>query len=210
MNSLDLFLNDDSKVCIYYGGAGKGSTMTGILKLRKYIEQGKSCAVVMRNGKDLAVSGGIIECAMKEFSGVTLLSKRLMVFDNKATITFLTVDELDKTKFDCMFIDNVNQIDETFDIDYLKSRCDVLWMSSNSTKTRGFVFETLKPYLNKKDNFYIPNSTTIKIGGVNFIHGTCEDNKNLLQAVPDYKKHLLSLPRDSRNSLLNGYFVEKN
>lgn len=210
MNSLDLFLNDDSRVCIYYGGAGKGGTMTGILKLKKYIEQGKSCAVVMRNGKDLAVSGGIIECAMNEFSGFMILSKRLMVFENKATITFLTSDELDKARFDCMFIDNVNQIDERFTIEYLKSRCDSLWMNSNSTKTRGFVFETLKPYLTKEANFYTPNAKVTKTGEVTCIHGTCSDNKKLLEIMPDYKKQLCTLPKDLRNSLLNGYFVEKN
>lgn len=214
MNSIQLFLNSGASVVIYTGGAGKGGSYTGLLKLKQYLLEGYSCAVVMRNKPDLRTCGGVFTTSKE------ILSKEIhyenkqelfLVMKNGATLSFLTPEEIMGRKFDYMFVDNASQVDEAYTLDFFFKRSNKqLIMNTNSTKDRGFIFNLVKPYLVEHEDHYKFDKE--KNGwiyeGVQVIHGTCADNEDLLKKIPNYSKQLECLSRINKFKLLYGHYIK--
>lgn len=193
MTNLDLFKEANGN-CIYLGGAGKGGSYTGLLKLAEHVEQGKKCAVVVRNKKWLHE----LRANLKEITAK----------DSK--VDFLSIDALHGRLYDVLFVDCCNQLDEDYDLDYFKRRAKTVIINTNSTKCRGSIFNTIKSHLIKHDGYYeFPdNLNGIEVCGFKYFHGTCFDNVRFIKQNPRYVVTLWNLPKDQRNSLLFGHFVE--
>jgi len=214
MKSIQLFLNSGASVVIYTGGAGKGGSYTGLLKLKKYLLEGNSCAVVMRNKPDLKTYGGVFTTSKE------ILSKEIhyenkpelfLIMKNGATLSFLTPEELVGRKFDYTFVDNASQVDEAYTLEFFSKRSNKqLIMNTNSTKDRGFIFNLVKPYLVEHEDYYEfdKEKNGCIYDGVQVIHGTCEDNIEILDSYPDYIKNLSNLSRLDSYRLLYGHYVK--
>lgn len=212
MNNRELFLNDNSPVSIFTGGAGKGGTYTGLLKFKPYLEKGLSCAVVMRNKKDMFVGGGIFEYAkeiyLEQIANWTQQPTRINM-SNGSSIKFVSADDLTGRKFDCLFIDNASQVDEEYSLNYFQRSARVcLWFNTNSTKNRGFIYEQVEPYLHKSCDNHVFDHVKSRLSNsdVKVYHGTCLDNQELLKEYPNYIKTLMSLSKKDRDKLLYGYY----
>lgn len=214
MNSVKLFLNSGSPVVVYTGGAGKGGSYTGILKLKEYLLEGYSCAIIMRNKRDLKIGGGLFHISKKILSEDIHYENKLelfLVMKNGATLSFLTPEEIVGRKFDCIFVDNASQVDEAYTLDFFFKKCKKqLIFNTNSTKDRGFIFSLIKPYLIEHDDYYefdkLKNGFVFE--GVQVIHGTCYDNEHLLKEIPSYYKQLECLGRIDKFKLLYGHYMK--
>ncbi len=214
MNSIQLFLNSGASVVIYTGGAGKGGSYTGLLKLKQYLLEGHSCAVVMRNKPDLKTFGGVFTTSKEILSQEIHYENKLELFlimKNGATLSFLTPEEITDRKFDYIFVDNASQVDEAYTLDFFfKKSNKQLIMNTNSTKDRGFIFNLVKPYLVEHEDYYEFDKE--KNGwiydGVQVIHGTFKDNTKILDIYPDYPKQLACLSRIDKFKLLYGHYIK--
>lgn len=213
MNGRELFLNDTNKISIMIGGAGNGGSYTGLLKLGKFIEQGKRCAVVMRNRKDIHVAGGIYYEAFKMYHDEDMViverteGELGWLFPNGAIVKFAIPEDIILDRFDCMFVDNASQLDEIYQLDYFTSRADYVWFSSKSSKTRGFIFKQAEPYLVDHGEYYkFVHPETFK--DVTIYHATCHDNKEFILRYPEYVQNLLNLSRKDQWKLYYGYFIK--
>lgn len=214
MNSIQLFLNSVAPVVIYTGGAGKGGSYTGLLKLKQYLLEGHSCAVVMRNKPDLRVHGGVFTTYKEILAEEIHYENNLelfLVMKNGVTLSFLTPEEIVGRKFDYVFVDNASQVDEAYTLDFFFKRSNKqLILNTNSTKDRGFIFNLVKPYLVEHEDYYEFDKE--KNGwiyeGVQVIHGTCKDNEDFLKKFPDYSKQLECLSRVDKFKLLYGHYIK--
>lgn len=214
MNNRELFLNDTSPICIYTGGAGKGGSHTGLLKLKPYLEQGMSCAVVRSNMKDILVGGGVLSQAEDLFYEIVVSKSKVdkvLHTINGGSLRFLPASSLMGMKFDYVFVDSASQVDEKYSLDYfLRSVNNRIWFNTNSTKNRGFIFDLLEDYLEdcgeyyEFNKFYESPTNQIKV-----IHGTCLDNPELLSLYPNYIKTLASQSKIMKGKLLNGYYYKE-
>lgn len=216
MNSIDLLLSNKDKICFYVGGAANGGTYTSLLKLKRYIQHGKDCAVVMRNKSSLFNSGCIFSTAeklMPNFKKIVSDSSVVLMADNGSSLTFLICDDfITQDKFyDVVLLDNASQIDESYSlISFLLKAKDQLIVVSNSTKTRGFVFNNLSDFLLDCGEYYIfnPALSGVSIKGITAIHGTCKDNVEFLKNNETYVKQLSCLPKKDFNILFHGYYYK--
>lgn len=209
MSNLESFLSDNSNVCLYTGGAGRGGTYAGILKFSPYLDRGYDCSIVSMNRKSLISE--IYEYVQEIYPNASFCEREMYFVFPKGSKLYLDSPESQKGReLKAVFVDNANQLDEKYPLSYFIRPNRIVWLNSN-TKCRGFVFDLIKPLLIDCGEYYaLPqcNNGCI-INGVRVIHGTCLDNPNLIQELdPEYASKLLCLSRPSRHKLFYGHYYK--
>lgn len=212
MNNREKFLNAEETISIYTGGAGRGSSYTGLLKFKDYLKEKVSCAVIMKNHKDMKVCGGIYETAKELFLNETQSLNHVqtkITFKNGATLEFVSSEHVRGRKFDYVFIDNAAQLDDvelTYALNSFKKKA---WLSVIPDTVKGVLFDMMKDYYTEyEDRFEFNHDHISDNKYIGVYSGTCLDNPELLEQCPNYIKQLQSLSKIDRDKLLYGHIIK--